>query len=159
MFVFNRQVMIITDRDKSRVIRDLGRKVARFLPERVGKMVVAYIAWLLPFKEMLHDKTGIPGPSASLSSYMWKDGRKGAWRTEQLSDGLASLTGQHVGVELMVSDYRHVVIRLGRKIKGMLIRKMEVEMGEADDGEDGLGVNAVSGEGRAKAKIEDVWAL
>jgi hypothetical protein len=59
----------------------------------------------------------------------------------------------------MVSDYRHVAIGLGRKIKGMLIRKMEVEMGEADDDDDGLGVDAVSGEGRAKAKMEDVWAL
>jgi len=80
-FVFDGQLLIITDRDKSRAIRGLGKKVARFLPERLGKMMVAYIIWLLPFEEMLHDQTGIPGPPVSITSYLWKDGRKGAWKT------------------------------------------------------------------------------
>ena len=40
-----------------------------------------------------------------------------------------------------------MVIRLGCKIKGMLICKIEVEMGEADNNEDGQGVNTISREG------------
>jgi hypothetical protein len=36
-------MLIITDRDKNRAIRELGRKVTRFLPERMGKMMIAYI--------------------------------------------------------------------------------------------------------------------
>lgn len=43
VFVFDGGVMLITDRDKNRSIRGLGRKVARFLPKRVSRMVVAYI--------------------------------------------------------------------------------------------------------------------
>jgi hypothetical protein len=43
VFVFDGQMLIITDRDKNRAIRELGRKVTRFLPERMGKMVIAYI--------------------------------------------------------------------------------------------------------------------
>lgn len=157
--VFDGQVMLITDRDKSRAIRGLGRKVARFLPERVGKMMVALIAWFIPFEEMLHHETGIPAPSEALSSYLWKDGRKGAWETPQLSKGLASLTGQSIGVELMVSDYRHVAIGLARKIKELIIRKVEVDMGESGDVDEGGRMDAVTGESREKAKMDYIWDL
>ena len=146
--------MLITDLDKSRSIRGLGRKVARFLPTRIGKMVVAYIAWLLPFEEMLCDKAGITGLDGTLSSYMWKDARKGAWETEQLSEALASSTGRYVGIELMVSDYRHVAIGLARKIKGIVIRRAEIEMGEGGEDDD---VDGVGGEGRDGKKWEYIW--
>ena len=62
--------MLITDLDKSRSIRGFGRKVARFLPRRIGQMIVVYIAWLLPFEEMLYDEAGMPGVDVLLSSYM-----------------------------------------------------------------------------------------
>jgi superfamily II DNA helicase RecQ len=159
MFVFDRQVLIITDRDKSRAIRGLGRKVARFLPDKLSKMMVAYVTWLLPWEEMLHKVTKIPGPSKELRSYMWKDARKGMWETQQLSDSMASLTGRHMGVELMVSDYRHFAILLGRKIKEIVIREVEVEMGEQQDGDDMLGVDPTTGERRHKVKMDYIWDL
>ena len=53
IFIYDGQVMIITDRDKIKAIRDHGRKVARFLPERIGRMMVAYIAWLLLAERVL----------------------------------------------------------------------------------------------------------
>ena len=121
-FVFDRQLIMITDRDKSRAIRGLGRKVARFLPERVGRIIVAYIAWLLPFEKMLHEQVRMPELSVSVESYLWKDGRKGAWETTQLNERLALITGTYLGVELAVSDYRYIAIGLGRKIKKFVIR-------------------------------------
>jgi superfamily II DNA helicase RecQ len=159
MFVFDGQVLIITDRDKSRAIRGLGRKVARFLPDKLGKMMVAYVTWVMPWEEMLHEVTKIPGPSKDLRSSMWKDGRKGMWETAQLSDSMASLTGRHMGVELMVSDYRHFAIVLGRKIKEIVIREVEVEMGEQQDGDDMLGVDPTTGERRHKIKMDYIWDL
>ena len=152
-------MLIITDRDKSRAIRGLGRKVARFLPDRLGKMMVAYVTWVVPWEEMLHEVTKIPGPSKELRSYMWKDARKGAWETAQLSDSMASLTGRHMGVELMVSDYRHFAILLGRTIKGIVIREVEVEMGEQQGGDDMLGVDPTTGERRYKVKMDYIWDL
>jgi hypothetical protein len=53
VFIFDGQVMLITDRDKSKALRDIGIKVARFLPERVGRIVIAHIAWLAPLEELL----------------------------------------------------------------------------------------------------------
>ena len=37
-----------------------------------------------------------------------------------------------MGIELMVSDYRHVAIGLARKIKGIIIRRAEIEMEESE---------------------------
>ncbi|KEF50778.1 uncharacterized protein A1O9_13170, partial [Exophiala aquamarina CBS 119918] len=153
VFVFDGAVMLITDRDKNRSIRGLGRKVARFFSERVSRMVVAYIAWLMPFEEFIHDVSGVAGPDKSLWSYMWKDARRGTWDTAQLSDGLAALTGEHMGVEAMVSDYRHVAIGFARVIKGIVVRRMEVEIEEGEGEEvDGPEEAATSG-----PKWEWIW--
>jgi hypothetical protein len=76
-FIFDGQFMSITDRDKNRAIRGVGRKVARFLPELPGKMMVAYITWLIPLERMLHDEVGIQGPKKSLDGFLWKDAIKG----------------------------------------------------------------------------------
>jgi hypothetical protein len=43
MFVFDGQVLIIIDRDKSRAIRGLDRKVTRFLSDKLGKMMVTFV--------------------------------------------------------------------------------------------------------------------
>ncbi|SLM37315.1 Zinc finger, C2H2 [Lasallia pustulata] len=154
VFVIAGQVSIITDRDKSRAIRGLGRKVARFLPTRVGKMVVAYIAWLIPLERMLQAQTKIQEVPESLDAYMWKDAKCGAWGTEQLSEQLALLTGKGLGVPLKVSDYRHVAIALGRRIKEIVIRSAEVEMGD-EHGQ----MDEMTGESREARKMEDVWDL
>jgi hypothetical protein len=68
--MFDGQVLLITDRDKNRAIRGLGRKVARFLPERIGQIMVVYMAWVMPFEQMLHDQTRIPGPSPTIASLL-----------------------------------------------------------------------------------------
>ena len=54
--------MIATDRDKMKAIRGTGRKVTRFLPDRIGRMMVAYMAWLLPAERTLRRKCRLPEP-------------------------------------------------------------------------------------------------
>ncbi|RYP53350.1 hypothetical protein DL770_010995 [Monosporascus sp. CRB-9-2] len=173
VFVFDGQVLLVTDRDKSKAIRGIGRKVARFLPEHVGKMMVAYVAWLLPFEGMLAARGPAAAPAAAppppLDGWLWGDGRKGRWETAELSKQLASATGRHLGVELTVADYRHVAIELGRKIRGLVMRQLEVEIGaddgdgdgdggQAGDGECGYG-DPATGEARPRRKMEYIWDL
>ncbi|TIC89733.1 hypothetical protein CH35J_012761 [Colletotrichum higginsianum] len=141
VFVFDGQVMIVTDWDKNWAIRGLSRKVAWFLPNRLGKMMVAYIVWVLPFERFLHAEAGIHGPSQSLHLWLWKDARRGIWGTAELSKELDAVTRGMIGVLLIVSSYRHVAIELGRKICGLVVRQVEVEMAEEDDGA-GPGVGA-----------------
>ena len=55
-------------------IRGQGGKVARFVPERLGKMVMAYIAWLLPAEEALAELCGTPRPEEDELEFMWRHG-------------------------------------------------------------------------------------
>jgi superfamily II DNA helicase RecQ len=160
VFIFDGQVMIITDRDKNKAIRGIGRKVARFLPDIIGKMMIAYIAWVLPFEAMLTADAGAQGPSPTLEPWLWKDARKGIWGTKELSRQLVSITKQHIGVELSVADYRHVAIELGRHIRGLVVQQLEVDMGdEADYDHMPSFEDAVTGETRGQKKVEYVWDL
>ena len=103
---------------------------------------------------MLYDKAEIPSVDMSLSSYMWKDPRTGPWETKQLSDALASLTSEYLGLELIVSNYRHVAIGMARKIKRILIRHAKIEMTEGNNGgDDGEGTN----EGKDVQKYKYIW--
>lgn len=52
-FIYDGSVMIMMDRDKMKSIRDMGHKVARFLPDDMGRIMVVTIAWLLPAEEFL----------------------------------------------------------------------------------------------------------
>ncbi|KAK1992556.1 hypothetical protein LX36DRAFT_715277 [Colletotrichum falcatum] len=116
VFVFDGQVMLVTDRDKNRAIRGLSRKVARFLPGA--------------------------GLEQSLYPWLWKDARRGVWDTAELSKELAVVTSATTGVLLTVLSYWHVAIELGWKIYGLIVRQVEVKIVEEDDGArlgDGIG--------------------
>jgi hypothetical protein len=156
--VVDGQVVLITDRDKSRAIRGLGRRVARWLPEGESQKTIAYIGWVIPFVQHLHEETGIAGVDDSLMPYLWKDARYGLHDTATLSAGLARLFGAHMGVELGVSAYRHFAIALGRKIKGIVIRQVEVEIGERAV-DDSIGGDQVTGAPQKKAKLDYIWDL
>ncbi|KAK7947162.1 uncharacterized protein PG986_011483 [Apiospora aurea] len=142
VFVLDGEVMLVTDRDKNKAIRGIGRKVARFLPARLGKMMVA-------------------GRRRRSPRYSGGTGGWGAWQTAELSKQLVRVTGQHVGVELSVADYRHVAIELGRTVRGLVVRQLEVDLaGDDDRGGDGATVeDAATGEARKGARFESVWDL
>ncbi|RYP32640.1 hypothetical protein DL768_011131 [Monosporascus sp. mg162] len=84
---------------------------------------------------------------------------------------LASATGRHLGVKLMVTDYRHVAIELGRKIRSLVIRQFEVDIGADDDGggsgsggqvadgEYGYDEDPATGEARIRRRIKYIWNL
>lgn len=156
--VIDGQVVFITDRDKSRAIRGLGRKVARWLPASESQKMIAYIAWVIPFEQHLLVELGLAGVDDSLTPYLWKDARYGLHDTAALSAGLAQLFGTHTGVELGVSAYRHFAITLARKIKGIVVRQVEVEIGERGV-DDSMGGDQVTGAPQKKAKLDYIWDL
>jgi len=156
--VVDGQVVLITDRDKNRAIRGLGRKVARWLPESESQKMIAYIAWVIPFGQHLSEELGLASVEDSLMPYLWKDARYGLHDTAALSTGLARLFGTHTGVELGVSAYRHFAITLARKIKGIVVRQVEVEMGERGVDES-MGGDEVTGAPQKQAKLDYIWDL
>jgi uncharacterized protein YaeQ len=74
VFGIEKAVLIVTDRDKMKAIRDNGHKVARMLPESVGRMMVAYIAWLIPAETALRRLAKLPAPREEDMEYIWRDG-------------------------------------------------------------------------------------
>ncbi|OBS15767.1 hypothetical protein FPOA_09373 [Fusarium poae] len=159
VFVFDGQVVVlITDRDKSKGLNGKqGRKVARFLPEGPSLMMVAYVAWLLPFEKVLHRLSGIRGPSEAISPWLWKSAEKGIWDTAKLSKQLALVTGVQIGVQLTVSSYRHVAIEMGRRIKGLIVQQVELEAAVADS--DDEAADPLTGEAHRRPKVEYVWDI
>ncbi|RBA11843.1 hypothetical protein FPRO05_14159 [Fusarium proliferatum] len=158
VFVFDGQVVLITDRDKSKGLNGKqGRKVARFLPEGPSLMMVAYIAWLLPFEKVLHRLSGIRGPSEAIGPWLWKSAEKGLWDTAKLSKQLALVTGAQIGVQLTVSSYRHVAIEMGRRIKGLIVQQVELEAAVADS--DDEAADPLTGEAHRQPKVEYVWDI
>jgi hypothetical protein len=85
IFVIDGQVMIVTDRDKMKAIRDNARKVARFVPELIGRMIVGYITWLIPAEWVLRRKCKLAEPRGEQLEFMWRDGSSRVWDTDWLS--------------------------------------------------------------------------
>jgi superfamily II DNA or RNA helicase len=144
VFLYSGSVMIVTDRDKTKSIRDMGRKVARFLPDDMGRVLVAYIAWLLPAEEFLEQELMLPATPPSIKEFMWRHGPSGRWKTEKLSSLLAREIGTGLGVRMGTARYRMIVIEMGRIVDGLVLEEWEKKI--EDDNHDGIELDELSGE-------------
>ncbi|RSL86277.1 hypothetical protein CDV31_016422, partial [Fusarium ambrosium] len=145
VFVMEGQVMIVTDRDKMKAIRDNGRKVARFVPDKIGHMIVAYISWLIPAERVLRRECKLAEPRGEQLEYMWRDGSSRVWDTERLSRKLARVMKAGTGVSIGVGRYRAVAIEMGRRIRGLVTKQLEGRMEDEDD-DDNIEVDPITGE-------------
>lgn len=144
VFVHDGSVMIVTDRDKGKSIRDMGRKVARFVPDDMGRVLVAYIAWLLPAEELLEQELTLPATPPSIKEFMWRHGPAARWNTDKLSSLLAREIGTGIGVRVGTARYRIIVIEMGRIVDGLAMEEMEKRI--EDDNRDGIEMDELSGE-------------
>ncbi|VTT58625.1 unnamed protein product [Fusarium fujikuroi] len=94
IFIFNRQVVIITNCNKSKGLngRTGSCKVAWFLPKSLSWIIVVYIMWLLPFKKVLYRLGGICRPKQ-----------------------LALISGVKIKAWLTVLSYWHMAIEIDLK--------------------------------------------
>ncbi|EYB28035.1 hypothetical protein FG05_30289 [Fusarium graminearum] len=145
IFILDGQVMIVTDRDKMKAIRDIGRKVARFMPDRIGRIIVAYIAWLLPTERVLRRECQLAEPLGEQLEYMWRDGSSSVWETDRLSRQLGRVMQAGTGVRLGTGRYRVIAIEMGRKIRGLVIKQLEGKMDDEDD-DDTIEIDQITGE-------------
>ncbi|KAJ9130101.1 DEAD-like helicases superfamily protein [Pleurostoma richardsiae] len=145
MLVIDGQVALVTDRDKMKGLRDNGRKVAQFLLDQIGRMMVAYVAWLLPAERMLRRGCKLAEPQGEQLAYMWRDGDAWVWDTARLSAVLARAMQAGTGVWIGVVRYRPIAIELGRRIRGLAMRQAEARMEDADE-DDNVDVDPLTGE-------------
>ena len=158
VFVLEGMVALVTDRDKMKSIRGQGRKVARFVPSRLGRAIVAYVAWLLPAEEALARLCGTGRPRADTAEFMWRHGGSRVWESGRASALLGQAMQAGVGVRLVLLRYRAVAIELGRQFQGLAVRQAEVAMGEEE--EDEAELDPATGEAVASEGGWDiVWDL
>jgi hypothetical protein len=131
-------VMIVTEYSKSMAQYGNHKIVCRFLPVRVGRLLVAYLSDALPFRRFL--QTMEPTPWVS-STNLWESGPGRLWDTTKVTRILEQESGSHLGVSFNISSLRHVLIAIGRQFKdnlqGFVLPDDKGDNG--DGGDDGRG--------------------
>ncbi|CAN9385033.1 unnamed protein product [Alternaria alternata] len=131
IFVINRQVITVVRYHKSQSQWDKPKVVPRFLPPRLGQVIVLYLAYLQPFREYLT----VQVLGGSFSDYVWAD-EQGPWGTDRLTRALRQETGKRLGVPLHTLDYRHAAVGISQVVVGERFSKgYQDEVGEVDKAE------------------------
>ena len=131
IFIVDGQVMTVVRYHKSQSQWDKPRVVPRFLPPRLGQVMVLYLAYLQPFREYLT----VQVLGGSFSDYVWAD-EQGPWGTDRLTQALKRETGSRLGVALHTLGYRHTAVGIGREVVGESFgRGYQDEVGEVDEDE------------------------
>lgn len=131
IFVADGQVMTVVRYHKSQSQWDKPKIVPRFLPPRLGQVMVVYLAYLQPFQEYL----AVEVLGGGFHDYVWAD-EQGPWGTDRLTRVLKRETGKRLGVELHTLGYRHAAVGIGRVVVGESFSKgYQDEVGEMEEAE------------------------
>ncbi|KAK9445144.1 DNA helicase, ATP-dependent, RecQ type [Metarhizium brunneum] len=128
-----------------KAIRGTGRVVARFLPDHIGRMMVAYIAWLLPAERIVRRKCKLPEPREDCLELLQRNGNSKCWGTERLSSIMTRMLQAEIKIRVGVGRYRVMAIEFGQRIQGLVIRQIDGMAGDDDDDE-GLEMDQMTGE-------------
>ena len=109
--IFGR-IAMVTMYNKSEIMANAPRVVARFYPTRVGRLSLAMVAEVLPFLTYLQSASGEP---VEATAKMWT--RKAhPLKTTDVTKALEESTNTYLGVKLGVRALRHVLIGIDREL-------------------------------------------
>lgn len=116
IFMLDGQVMWVASHHKSEALTGQHKVIPRFLPTRLGQMLVAYCADVLPFVT-LANREAIP---PALRSFLWVD-QKGLWQTPKATKCLADESSVRLGLRITIQDYRHIAKAIDREhVRGLI---------------------------------------
>jgi superfamily II DNA helicase RecQ len=128
VFIYDGQVMLVTEYHKSVTITDQLKVIPRFLPERVGKMLIIYLAYVLPFRQLLDQSTSI----RASKGFIWFK-RDHPWETSDLTAALTEQSGSRLNMRIRTSDYRHIAVAIDREHVRGLTEGLDPENEDAHD--------------------------
>jgi Helicase conserved C-terminal domain/Orsellinic acid/F9775 biosynthesis cluster protein D/DEAD/DEAH box helicase len=147
IFIMDGQVVVITRYHKSQALFDTPKIIPRFLPRRVGQLLVVYLAYLQPFRE--HLLVQVQGHG--WSDHVWHN-HQGPSETSRLTQVIADRTTRRLGHRYTTLDYRHIAVTIGRVVVGdrFAAGYME-EIGEVEEAEEDeeSGLELQNGRGEA----------
>jgi superfamily II DNA or RNA helicase len=116
VFLLDGDVMTVGGYHKLEHQTGSSRAVPRFLPPRVGQMLMIYLTYVRPFMDMAND--AVKGPEAS--DFVWYD-CNGPWDTEAMTRIMIRETSSRLGVRLTTQDWRHIAAEISRKhVRGLV---------------------------------------
>ncbi len=107
-------VVVVSEYNKTESVAGRPMVIVRYLPDQVGALVLAYLADVRPFVELVEVTLGlrVGDPRSPL---MWE--REGVpWSTEKISDVLGRISDDALGVHLTISKWRHIAIAIDRDL-------------------------------------------
>ena len=125
LHVINGRMAFITEYDKSRSIRGVSHYVVRFLPDRLGQVLMKYVVYIDPFAR--------PLPMDRRNDEFLFSGPSGPWTGIEGTETLIEATERYLGVRLTWGAWRQVAI--GFK-DWLLYKEMKVFKEEEKDGDD-----------------------
>jgi superfamily II DNA or RNA helicase len=109
VYIQDGRVIIVTRYHKAQALTGQLRVIPRFLPTRVGQLLVAYLADVLPFVQLLDSTANSKIPRG----FLWAD-EKGIWDTARMTKALTRESAARMGNRITVQDYRHMAIAIDR---------------------------------------------
>lgn len=129
IFVMSGQMSTVTRYNKSQSQWDEAKVIPRFLPWKVGQLLVMYIAYIQPFMEMLL----VEATGSGWTDYIWAD-NKGPWETDRMTKVISRETSRQLGIRLTTHTYRHAAAAIGRKKVSLQFAKgYQEEIGEIEE--------------------------
>ncbi|KAG6019369.1 hypothetical protein E4U40_007082 [Claviceps sp. LM458 group G5] len=110
VFLLDGYVMTITFYNKTDAEWDCPKILPRFLPWRVGQLLLSYLVYVQPLAALLGDDLG---DGSFGSEYLWAS-KSEPWDTSKLTSILRQRTGQDLGQELGTLQFRHAAVGIGR---------------------------------------------
>ncbi|TMC15887.1 MAG: DEAD/DEAH box helicase, partial [Chloroflexi bacterium] len=154
IFVEDGQIMIVTSYHKAQALTDKLNVIPRFLPEAVGKMLVIYLANVIPFRQLLNHRHETTETQGFLWASDTSKNKSRTWGTQRLTTCLKRESGKELGMELTTSDYRHIAKAINRMYVRGLTRGMNEE-DEEEEEEDADDLQACHG----KEMADDVYGI
>jgi hypothetical protein len=106
--------------------------IARFPPQRVAKLIVLYLRFIIPFHRFLNGITSVVDQAFLFGN------EKELWVTDMVSKALKMRTGKALGWEMTLQQFWHFGLAMERKhIRPRTSRGLEREENDSDS-DDGM---------------------
>ncbi|KAL2040046.1 hypothetical protein N7G274_007449 [Stereocaulon virgatum] len=110
LFIYDGLLAVLTSYHKSQW-RGGSRPIARFLPPRVGDLVIRDLIYVIPVVNLFTHCMRSPIPRGALFRE-----EQGLWLPAQLSTAVKLHTRRLLGFPLKISQWRHIAIALDRRL-------------------------------------------
>lgn len=134
VFVIDGDVVLVTQYHKSLAHFDSPKVIPRFLPERIGQLLVMYMVYIRPLTDRWEaDRWELYGKMAPPSDFIWHN-ETVPWESSRMSGAMGKWTSHYIGRRITLQDWRHIAIAISKKhARDRGAARADFEDGDDDD--------------------------